>query len=78
MDPDQALSIAAGIALAVCGLCVGVAAWKNSRGWHEPTTLKASRSDTDLTLILENSIPSSSATRRLTPPDDPSEAASEA
>jgi hypothetical protein len=70
MDADHALSIAAGVALAVCGLCVGVAAWKNSRGWNH-SALKPSRSETDLTDILEHSVPSSSATRRLTPPEDP-------
>lgn len=76
MDPDQALSIAAGVALAICGLGVGLAAWKNSRGWNQ-STLKPSKSDTDLTLILENAIPSASATRRPTPPSDPTEAPSE-
>jgi hypothetical protein len=78
MDADHALSIAAGVGLAVCGLCVGIAAWKNSRGWNRPT-LKPSKSDTDLTLILDNSIPSSSAmtVRRLTPPDDPTSGPSE-
>ncbi len=76
MDPDHALSIAAGVGLAVCGLCVGIAAWKNSRGWNQPA-LKPSKSDTDLTLILDNAIPSASATRRLTPPSDPTAAPSE-
>ena len=71
MDTDQALSIAAGLGLALCGLCVGIAAWKNSRGWNRPT-LKPSKSDTDLSLILDNAIPSGSAmtVRRLTPLDD--------
>ena len=72
---DTILGSCAAAALAICAICVGVNAWRSGR-WTP--TLKASRSDTDLTSMLENAIPSSSATRRLTPPEDPNEAASEA
>jgi hypothetical protein len=75
-DPtDMALGISAAIGLALCGIGVCIAAWKNNRG----PNLKTSKSDTDLSLILENSIPSASAmtVRRLTPPDDPTSGPSE-
>lgn len=67
-DPtDMALGISAGVALAICGICVVVNAWRSS---HVPR-MKESKSDTDLTNMLENAIPSASATRRLSPPGDP-------
>ncbi len=78
-DPtDMALGISTAVGLALCALCVGIAAWKNSRAWPR-SLLKPSKSDTDLTLILDNAIPSASAVtvRRLTPPDDPTSAPSE-
>ena len=78
MDTDHALSIAAGVGLAICGICALVSAWKNNRDWPR-STLKASRSDTDLTTMLDNAIPSGSAmtVRRMTPPDDPTSGPSE-
>ena len=49
-DPtDMALGISAAVGLALCGLCVVVNAWKNSR----MPRMKESRSDTDLSTMLE-------------------------
>jgi hypothetical protein len=72
-DPtDMALGVSAAVAMAVCAICVGVNAWRSSRWPPRPFGgIKESRSDTDLTNMLENAIPSASAARRLTPPDDP-------
>lgn len=76
MDTDESLGLVAAVSIAVCGLCVVYAAWKQTN-WPRRQGLKASSSDTDLTDMLENSIPSASATRRLTPPEDPTRESSE-
>lgn len=72
-DPtDLALATCTGIGLALCALGACVYAWKSSQ-MPRRSGMKQSLSDTDLTLILEQSIPSASSQgRRLTPPDDPS------
>ena len=77
-DPtDLALGICTAVGLALCAACMGINAWKTSRGWR--SSLKTSRSDTDLSSMLDNAIPSASAlTIRRPPVDDPSEASSEA
>ena len=64
---DTALSATAAVGLALCAACALGYAWKTSR----VPRMKPSRSDTDLTLILENSIPSSSALSIRRPPEDP-------
>lgn len=64
---DTALAVSAALGLAFCAACALGYAWRTSR----PRTLKPSRSDTDLTLILENSIPSASALSIRRPPEDP-------
>lgn len=78
MDTDESLGVVAAVSIAVCGMCIAYAAWKSSRGWQR-ATLKPSRSDTDLTSILDNAVPSGSAmtVRKLTPPDDPTSVPSE-
>lgn len=73
MDTDMIMGILAGVGLAICGVCVVVNAWRATPHPH----MKISRSDPDLS-ILENAIPSASAARRPTPPDDPTLAPSEA
>ena len=68
MDTDNALSIAVIVGLTsicICGI-VSVC-WKTRPASH----MKISRSDNDLTSILDNAVPSASATHRLTPPTDP-------
>ena len=59
MDTDQALSIATIVGLATICICGVVSVCYKTRvpSGH----MKISRSDPDLTSILENSIPSSSA-----------------
>ena len=64
---DTALAVSAAIGLTLCAFCALGHAWRTSRR----PQLKASRSDTDLTLILQNSIPSSSALSIRRPPEDP-------
>ena len=71
-DPtDMALGISAAVAMTICAVCVGVNAWRNGRWPPRSFGLKESRSDTDLTNILENAIPSASAARRDPAPDTP-------
>lgn len=64
---DTVLSVCAALGLAICAAGALGYAWRTSR----PPRMKPSRSDTDLTLILENSIPSSSALSIRRPPEDP-------
>ena len=64
---DIALGTTTAVGLAVCALCALGYAWRTSR----PPRMKPSRSDTDLTLILENSVPSASALTIRRPPEDP-------
>lgn len=60
MDTDQALSIATIVGLATICICGVVSVCYKTRN---PTGhMKISRSDPDLTSILENSVPSASAT----------------
>ena len=67
-DPtDTALAVCTGLGLGLCCVCALVHAWRTTR----IPRMKESRSDTDLSNMLENAIPSASAGRRLTPPDDP-------
>lgn len=71
-DPtDLALSICTGIGLFLCAGCFLTAACSRGRFTVTGAYMKPSRSDNDLTSIVENSIPSGSGTR-LT--DDPSPA----
>ena len=64
---DTALAACAGIGLAICAACALGYAWRTAL----PPRMKPSRSDTDLTLILENSVPSASALTIRRPPEDP-------
>ena len=64
---DTALAVSAALGLAFCAACALGYAWRTSRR----PQMKPSRSDTDLTLILQNSIPSSSALSIRRPPEDP-------
>ena len=60
MDTDRALSVTVIVVLFVICMCgIGSVCYK-TRPPH--SRMKASRSDPDLTTILENSIPSASAT----------------
>ena len=73
MDTDNALSIAVIVGLSslcICGI-VSVC-WKTRPNGQ----LKVSRSESDLTSILDNAVPSASATRRplADPTGEPSEA----
>lgn len=65
---DTALGIAAGITLAVCGMCFVGVAWRQSKIRAQ---MKPSRSNDDLTSMLEYSIPSGG--RRPDPTAGPSE-----
>jgi len=59
MDTDQALSIATIVGLvAICACGIASVCYRTRPRGH----LKISRSDPDLTNILENSVPSASAT----------------
>lgn len=60
MDTDQALSVATIIGLATICICGVVSVCYKTRAPH--SHMKISRSDPDLTTILENSVPSASAT----------------
>lgn len=52
-DPtDLALGISAGVGIAICGLCVLVAAWRES---NKRFGLKPSRSNTELTQLTDGS-----------------------
>jgi hypothetical protein len=64
---DTALGASAAVGLALCAVCALGYAWKTSRR----PQMKPSRSDNDLTSILDNSIPSSSALTIRRPPEDP-------
>ena len=71
-DPtDLALSICSGIGLFLCAGCFLTSVCSRGRFTITGAYMKPSRSDPDLTTIVENSIPSGSGTR-LT--DDPSPA----
>ena len=61
MDTDQALSIATIIALVSICSCGIAASCYRMRVPSQSGHLKVSRSDPDLTSILENSVPSASA-----------------
>lgn len=75
MDTDQALSIAVVVGLAtICACGIFSVCYKTRPASH----MKISKSDNDLTSILDNAVPSASAARRLTPPSDPTEAPCEA
>lgn len=60
MDTDQALSIATIVGLAAICICGIVSVCYKTRPHSH---MKISRSDPDLTTILENAVPSSSASR---------------
>lgn len=62
---DTALGISAGVGIALCGVWVLVHAWRQSKNRAQ---MKPSRSDNDLTSMLENAIPVGG--RRPSPPDD--------
>lgn len=65
-DPtDTALAVCTALGLGLCCVCALVHTWRTTR----IPRMKESRSDTDLTNMLENVIPSASASRRST--DDP-------
>ena len=71
-DPtDLALSICTGIGLFICAGCFLTSVCSRGRFTVTGAYMKPSRSDNDLTNIVENAIPSGSGTR-LT--DDPSPA----
>ncbi len=61
MDTDQALSIAVVVGLTTICVCGIVSVCYRTRAPH--SHMKISRSDPDLTTILENSVPSASAYR---------------
>lgn len=69
---DQALSIATIVGLALICVC-GIAASCHKMRIPVQGHIKVSRSESDLTTILENAIPSASASRR-TSTGEPSEA----
>lgn len=58
MDTDMIMGTCAGVAMAICGICIVVNACRTTPNPH----MKVSRSDPDLS-ILENAIPSASAYR---------------
>lgn len=60
MDTDQALSIATIVGLVTICMCGIVSVCYKTR--PPSSHMKVSRSDPDLTSILENSVPSASAT----------------
>jgi hypothetical protein len=64
---DTALAATTAVALALCAVCAIGHAWRTARA----PRMKASRSDTDLTSMLENAIPSASALTIRRPPEDP-------
>ncbi len=69
-DPtDLALSICAGVGLFLCAGCFLVAGCSRGRFTITGAYMKPSRSDNDLTDIVENAIPSGSGTRLTS--DDP-------
>lgn len=55
-DPtDTALAISAGVGVALCGVCILVVAWRQSK---IRAYMKASRSDTDLSnMVSQNTDP---------------------
>ena len=54
-DPtDTALGISAAVGLTLCGVCVVVAAWRQSK---IRKYMKASRSDTDISKMVPNTDP---------------------
>lgn len=61
MDTDQALSIATIVGLATICICGIVSVCYKTRPPH--SHMKISRSDPDLTTILDNAVPSASASR---------------
>ncbi len=69
MDTDQALSIATIVGLVlICACGIGSVCYKTrAPSGH----MKISRSDPDLTTILENAVPSASAYRIQTTQQDP-------
>jgi hypothetical protein len=68
MDTDQALSIATVVGLFTICMCgIGSVCYKT----RIPTGMKHSRSDPDFTAILENAVPSASASRVQTDVQDP-------
>jgi len=69
MDTDQALQIATIVGLALICFCGIAASCHKMRVPTQGGGMKESRSDNDLTTILDNAIPSASASRRST--DDP-------
>ena len=72
-DPTDAIlgGLTAG-SLVLCAICVGVNAWRSAR-WPSRGGMKVSRSNDDLTNILEQAIPVGPAARR-DPMPEPSEA----
>lgn len=71
MDTDQALSIATIIALvSICACGIGASCYR-MRVPSPSGHMKVSRSDPDLTTILDNAIPSSSATASSRYVEDP-------
>jgi len=65
---DTALAISAGVGIALCGLCVMVGAWRQSKIRAQ---MKPSRSNDDLTSMLEYAVPTGG--RRPDPTGGPSE-----
>ena len=65
---DTALGISAAVGLALCGVCVVVAAWRQSKNRAQ---MKPSRSNDDLTSMLDYAIPAGG--RRPDPTAGPSE-----
>ncbi len=51
---DTALAVSAGVGIALCGLCVLATAWRQSKIRAQ---MKPSRSNDDLTNMLESSLP---------------------
>jgi hypothetical protein len=61
-DPtDTILAACTGVGIALCCICAFVTAWRQV---EQQSRMKPSRSDGDLTSILDNAIPSASAGRR--------------
>ena len=69
---DTALAISAGVGIALCGLCVMVGAWRQSKIRAQ---MKPSRSNDDLSSMLDYAVPTGG--RRPSPPHDPTEGPSE-
>ena len=69
---DTALAISAGVGIGLCGICVLVVAWRQSKIRAQ---MKPSRSNDDLTSMLDYAIPAGG--RRPSPPSDPTAGPSE-